>query len=186
MKTLSLKNRYETEAKPNLTAEFGYKNIANIPKISKVTVNVGVGKIHKEDQQIQDVTSTLGVLTGQKPLQTVIKKAIAGFKVREGAPAGVKVTLRKKRMWDFLDRLVHGALPRTRDFQGIPQTAVDQSGNLNIGIKEHIIFPEIKPERVSRIFGLQITITTTAKNEKEGTALFRALGFPIQKEKSNR
>ena len=186
MKTLSLKNRYDEEVKPSLTAEFGYKNVSHIPKIVKVTVNVGVGKIHKEDQQIQDVVNTLSVITGQKPLQTVIKKAIAGFKVREGAPAGVKVTLRKKRMWEFLDRLVFGALPRTRDFQGITQKSVDQSGHLNIGIKEHIIFPEIRPERVSRIFGIQVTVTTTAKNKEEGTALFRALGFPIQKEKSNR
>lgn len=186
MKTLSLKNRYDTEVKPSLTSEFGYKNVSNIPKIVKVTVNVGVGRIHKEDQQIKDVVNTVSVITGQKPLQTVIKKAIAGFKVREGAPAGVKVTLRKQRMWAFLDRLVHGALPRTRDFQGITQASIDRSGNLNIGIKEHIIFPEIRPERVSRIFGIQITITTTATSYKEGTALFRALGFPIQKEKSNR
>lgn len=186
MKNLSLKNRYESEVKTALTSDFGYKNLFHVPKIVKVTVHIGVGKIHKEDQQIQDVIQTLAIITGQKPLQTVIKKAIAGFKVREGAPAGIKVTLRKQRMWDFLDRLVHGALPRTRDFQGITQTSVDQSGNLNIGIKEHIIFPEIRPERVARVFGIQITINTTAKSEQEGTALFRALGFPIQKEKSNR
>lgn len=186
MKKFSLKNQYEDEVKSRLTADFGYKNTSTVPKIVKVTLNVGVGKIHKEEQQIQDVVDTLSIITGQKPLQTVIKKAIAGFKVREGATAGIKVTLRKQRMWDFLNRLVHGALPRTRDFQGIVQTSVDQLGNLNIGIKEHIIFPEIRPERVSKVFGIQVTITTTAKNKQEGTALFRALGFPIQKEKSNR
>lgn len=186
MKTLSLKHRYADEVTKKLKEEFGFRNVALLPKISKVTVNVGVGKIHKEEQQIQDVVNTIATITGQKPLTTVLKKAIAGFKVRENAPAGIKVTLRKDRMWDFLDRLVHGALPRTRDFQGIPETSVDKSGNLNIGIREHIIFPEIHPERVSRIFSLQVTITTTAKNEQEGMTLFRTLGFPIRKGKSDR
>lgn len=186
MKTLSLKNRYESEVVKELKEEFGFRNAALVPKVSKVTVNVGVGKIHKEDQQIQEVVNAITAITGQKPLTTVIKKAIAGFKVRENAPAGVKVTLRRKQMWDFLDRLVHGALPRTRDFQGIPETSVDQSGNLNIGIREHSIFPEIRAERVSRMFSLQVTVTTTAKDAKEGLTLFRALGFPIRKGKGDR
>lgn len=186
MKTLSLKNRYESEVTKKLAEEFGFRNVALVPKIVKVTVNVGVGKIHKEEQQIQEVTNAIAVITGQKPLTTVIKKAIAGFKVRENAPAGVKVTLRRDRMWDFLDRLVHGALPRTRDFQGIAETSVDGCGNLNIGIREHIIFPEIHAERVSRIFSLQVTVTTTAKSKKEGMALFQGLGFPIRKGKGSR
>lgn len=186
MNTLSLKTRYEKEVKKHLAEEFALANVSQIPKITKVIVNVGVGKIHKEDQQIQDVAKTIEVITGQKPFTTTIKKAIAGFKVRDGAPAGVKVTLRRERMWSFLDRLVHGALPRTRDFQGIVASAVDHSGNLNIGIKEHIIFPEIHPERVSRIFGMQVTVVTTAQSRDEGMALFRALGFPLQKKSQKR
>lgn len=182
MNNLSLKKRYTDEAQEKLFNDFSYGNIFQVPRIIKVVVNVGVGKIHKEEQQIQDIVEDITLITGQKPLKTAIKKAIAGFKVREGAPAGIKVTLRRRRMWDFLDRLVHGAIPRTRDFQGLLETSVDQSGNLNIGIREHSVFPEIHPEKIARTFGFQVTVVTTAKNRVEGLALFRSLGFPLQKE----
>lgn len=181
MKTLSLKDQYQKKVKSALAEAFGYANMVQVPKVEKVTVNVGVGRIHKESQEIQSIMNELAQIIGQKPLETKSKKSIAGFKVREDVTVGGKGTLRGKRMWDFLDRLVHIALPRTRDFQGIPVSNIDTEGNLNMGIKEHSIFPEMKPEKLRRTFGLQVTVTTTAKNHEEGMVLFRELRFPLQK-----
>ena len=145
-------------------------------------VNVGVGSIHKESQLIETIVQDLSVITGQKPVTIISKKAIAGFKIRQGAPSGLKVTLRGPRMWDFLDRLVLIALPRTRDFQGLSESIVDKGGNINIGIREHIIFPEIKPEKVSRIFSLQVTVVVSKSDQEATRVLAQSLRFPIKKE----
>jgi large subunit ribosomal protein L5 len=181
MKIVSLKDRYVREVKQKLKDAFGFRNTTQIPKIDKVTVNVGFGKIHKESQQIEDIIRSLEVITGQKPVETVTRRAIAGFKIRQGVVVGSKVTLRGARMWDFLDRLIHITIPRTRDFQGLDVSCVDAKGNMNIGIKDHVIFPEIKPEKVARSFGLQVNISTTAESQEVGLKLFRSLGFPIRK-----
>jgi len=165
-----------------LRKDFGITNQQALPKIEKVVVNVGVGKIHKEQQIIDMIAEDLAVITGQKAATILSKRAIAGFKIRQGAPSGLKVTLRGLRMWEFLDRLVHIALPRTRDFQGIPKTSIDKEGNLNIGIREHTIFPEIRPEKVKRIFSLQINVVTSTRDIDQARVLFSALKFPIRKD----
>jgi len=183
MKTKSLKEIYEKEVLAFLKKETGRENRLDLPRIEKVIVHVGLGKIHKEGKQIEDIIQDLTVITGQKPLQTKTRQAIAGFKVRQGATAGAKVTLRKEKMWDFLNRFVHITLPRTRDFQGLPVKNIDKNGNLNIGVREHNIFPEIKPEKVTRNFGLEVTVVSTARDENEGYALFKQLGFPLQERK---
>ena len=152
-----------------------------VPKIKKVTVNVGIGSRALKDNKIQEaISSDLAIITGQKPVPTKARKAIAGFKVREGMVVGLKTTLRGKKMFDFLSRLIDTAIPRIRDFRGIDSKSVDQGGNLNIGIKEHIIFLEISPEKVKSIFGLEVNITTDARNRKEALELFNLLGFPIK------
>ena len=135
-----------------------------------------------DQKKVDEVVGGLTTIAGQKAVFTRARQAIAGFKIREGQEVGVRVTLHGKRMWDFVDRLVHVALPRVRDFRGIPQSAIDESGNINIGIREHLVFPEIVAEKVQHTFGFQVTVVTTAKNKKEGEALFRSLGFPIQTE----
>lgn len=182
MKIVSAKEIYAKKVTAEMEKEFGYSNAMAVPKILKVVVNVGIGKIIKENDKIEEVVNSLTQITGQKAVKTKAKKAIAGFKVREGMEVGVKVTLRGKRMWNFIDRLINATLPRTRDFQGINPKSVDSAGNLNIGIKEHMIFPEISPERVKHIFGMQVTISTTAKSQAEGMALFKLMGFPIKKD----
>jgi large subunit ribosomal protein L5 len=149
-----------------------------------VVVNVGVGKFLKESNRVDEIRTSLEMITGQKVVSTKARKAIAGFKIREDLEVGMRTTLRGKRMWDFLDRLIHVALPRVRDFQGITLRSVDTYGNCNIGIKEHLVFPEIVPEKVQTIFSFQITIVTTAKDAKAGETLFRAIGLPLQTGKS--
>lgn len=182
MKTKNVYTTYQEKAIPNFRENFGLKNAMAVPRIMKTVVNVGIGKSLKDQKKVDEIVESLRVITGQKPVLARAKKAIAGFKIREGQEVGVRVTLHGKRMWDFLDRLVHIALPRVRDFRGIPKSAVDQSGNLNIGIHEHLVFPEIVPEKVQHTFSFQVNVVTTAKDRKEGEALFRALGFPIQTE----
>lgn len=182
MNVVSTKEKYIKTVVPEMESKFGYGNIMAVPKISKLVVNVGIGKIGREGDKAQEIFEYVKVITGQRPVKTKAKKAIAGFKTREGMEVGIKVTLRGERMWSFIDRLVNVTLPRTRDFQGIPVSSVDSSGNLNIGLREHIIFPEVSPEHVKTIFGLQITITSTAKNKKEGMEFYRLLGFPIKKD----
>jgi large subunit ribosomal protein L5 len=179
---IGIEDLYKSEAVKALQEAFGYKNINSIPKIEKVVVNVGVGSIHKESQLIEVIAQDLMTITGQKPLTVVSKKAIAGFKIRQGAPSGLKVTLRGHRMWDFLDRLLLVALPRTRDFQGLSESIVDTGGNINIGIKEHTIFPEIKPEKVSRVFSLQVTVVIAKSTQEATQILAKTLRFPIRKE----
>lgn len=180
MKHVSLKTLYSEKAVPAFRENFGYTNPMAVPKILKVTVNAGIGKYLKESARVDEVVESLEAIVGQKTVLTKSRKAIAGFKIREGLDVGVKVTLRGDRMWQFLDRLVKVSLPRVRDFQGIEPSTVDRDGNLNVGIKEHTVFPEIVPEKVQTIFGFQVTVTTTARSQKEGLELFRQLGFPLR------
>lgn len=180
MKIINLKNKYDKDVRLALKDKFGYRNVMAVPKIQKVIVNSGTGKFIKEEARISEIFDSITEITGQKPLRAAAKRAIAGFKLRQGQEIGVKVTLRKKRMWDFLDRLVSAALPRIRDFQGIGAKSVDDGGNLNIGIKEHSVFPEVVPEKVKNIFGLQVIVVTNAKSREEARELFKLLGFPIR------
>lgn len=177
---MPIREKYNKEVVAELKKEFKLRNNLEVPRIEKVVVNVGIGKFLKDGNQVKDVEESIKVITGQKPLFTKSRKSIAGFKIREGLEVGIKVTLRGKRMWDFIERLIGAAIPRVRDFQGIKETAVDESGNLNIGIKEHLIFPEIAPEFVKNIFSLQVTVVTSAHSKEKGLALFRKLGFPIE------
>lgn len=178
----NLKEKYNKEVIAELKKTLGLENSMQVPKIEKVVVNVGIGKYIKDSNLVKDVVASIQAITGQKPVLTKAKKSIAGFKTREGLEIGVKVTLRGQRKWDFLDRLVGAAIPRIRDFQGIKESSVDAAGNFNLGIKEHLIFPEILPENVKNVVSFQVNVTTTATNRKEGLALFRALKFPIKAE----
>src|SRR3989344_3616004 len=172
---------YRKTVVPALQAEFGYKNKHAIPRVKKVVVNVGIGRIAKETKINEKMQEDLAKITGQKPAMRMAKKSIAGFKSREGTPSGLMVTLRGGRMYDFIDRLICIALPRSRDFQGILEKSFDAVGNLNIGIKEHNIFPEISYESLKDIFSLQITVVTKAQSREQAIALLRGVGFPLQK-----
>ena len=176
-----LLKKYRKEIVPEMMAEFKYKSVMAVPKISKVTLNIGTGKIAKDDKLLTKIENDLTQLTGQKPVIRKAKKSIAGFKLREGSRVGLSVTLRGSRMYDFIDRLIAIALPRTRDFRGLDVKGFDRQGNLSIGIKEHNIFPEIHYENIKDIFGLQVTVTTTAKEKVEGIKLLKLMGFPIKK-----
>ncbi len=177
---LNLREKYKKEVIPAMRERFGYKNDLAVPKIEKVVVNAGIGKFLKDEKAQETIINDLAKITGQKPVYTLARKAISGFKIRKGMKVGLKVTLRKKRMYDFLDRLIHVAIPRIRDFRGIPEKSIDKEGNLSIGIKEHIIFPEIAHEDVKLIFGFEVTIVTNAKTREEAIELFKLLGFPIK------
>ncbi len=183
---LSLKEKYKKEVVPEMIKKFGYKNIFQVPKIEKVVVNAGFGKqvcgkTTQEQKKIQEfILRDLSLITGQKPALRKARKSIASFKLRKGMPIGAVCTLRRDRMYDFLDRLIHIALPRTRDFKGLPLKSIDKEGNLTIGIREHIVFPEVSPEKAKFIFGFEVTVVTTAKTKKEAEELFRLLGFPLK------
>lgn len=176
-----LSDNYRKTVLPALRKEFGIKNVMAVPRITKVTVNVGTGRIHKDDKTLERISRDLALLGGQTPSARNVRKSIASFKVREGVTVGYAMTLRGTRMWDFLERLINLALPLSKDFRGIDVKNVDQHGNLNLGIKEHSIFPEITLENVKDIFSLQLTVTTTARNRERGIALLRQLGFPLKK-----
>lgn len=177
--TVKEKNQSSYES---LKGAFGYKNKMAAPKLAKVVVNVGTGTYMKKDQKKnEDIASRLAKITGQKPSMKGAKKSISSFKVRQGDPIGVVVTLRGDRMYSFLEKLLNVALPRTKDFRGVNRTGVDDIGNLTIGIKEHTIFPETADEDIRDVFGLAITIVSTAKSKKEGTAFFELLGVPFKK-----
>ncbi len=182
MKQGFTQTKYTKEAVPELQKEFQYSNVMAVPTIKKVIVNVGTGKFLKDGKKVDEILETIMLVTGQKPVQTKSKKSIAGFKLREGQEVGVKVTIRGRRMWQFLDRLINATLPRIRDFQGLKMSIVDQGGNCNIGLREHMIFPEIVQEKVQAVFGLQITIVSTAKTKEEAMVLFRKIGVPIRKD----
>ena len=178
---MKLKEKYNKEVIPEMKKKFGLDNVFQVPKIKKVVINAGIGKFLKDSNQVKDVVETMRVITGQKPLMTKARLSIAGFKLREGQEVGMKITLRGRRMWDFLDRLISASIPRVRDFQGIKLSAVDADGNLNIGIKEHMIFPEISPENVKNTVGFQVTVVVDIKDREKGLELFRMLKFPIAK-----
>jgi large subunit ribosomal protein L5 len=176
-----LKEKYAKEVAPALKSEFGYSNVHQIPKISKVVINVGVGRATADSKHFDPVINTLRKISGQQPVQTVATKSIAGFKLRDGNKIGAMVTLRGDRMYSFLDRLVAVALPRIRDFRGISATAFDPQGNYSLGIKEHGIFPEIPFEESNPAHSLQVNIVTTAKNAQEGSKLLELMGFPFRR-----
>lgn len=183
---IHLPEKYKKEVIPAIKEKFGYQNDLAVPKIENVIVNISFGRLisgktTEEQKKIQEaILNDLSLITGQRPVLTKAKKSISGFKIRQGLPIGAVVTLRRKRMYDFLERLIYIGLPRSRDFRGVDPKSVDKEGNLTIGIKEHICFPEISPEKVKNIFGFEITVVTTAKTREEGEALLRLLGFPLK------
>lgn len=175
-----LQQHYYQEVVPRLQKEFNYSNIMQIPRISKITLNMGVGEAVGDKKVMDYAIQDLTLISGQKPIVTRARKSIAGFKIRAGWPIGCKVTLRRERMYEFLDRLVNVAIPRIRDFRGLNVKAFDGQGNYSIGIREQIIFPEINYDQIDAIRGLDITITTTAGSDEEGRALLAAFDFPFR------
>jgi len=171
---------YRSEIVGQLTQQFGYKSVMQVPRITKITLNMGVGEAVADKKVIDNAVGDLTKISGQKPVVTRAKKAVAGFKIREGYPIGCKVTLRGKRMYEFLDRLVTVSFPRVRDFRGVSGKSFDGRGNYNIGIKEQIIFPEIEYDKIDALRGLNISITTTAKTNDEAKALLSAFKFPFR------
>ena len=176
---MNLKEKYHKETIPALKEKLSLKNIMAVPRIKKAVVNVGAGRITDEKQR-EELQKYLALITGQKPSPPAAKKAIASFKTRKGLIIGYKVTLRGKRMYDFLSRLINVALPRTRDFQGIERKSFDQEGNLTVGVKEHIVFPELIGEDYHFLFGLEVTIATDAGTREQGIELLKLMGFPIK------
>lgn len=179
---MNLKEYYLKKVVPGLIAEFHYKNNLQAPRLEKVILNVGLSKGLKDATFIDTVESTLTRISGQKPAKTKAKKSISNFKIRQGMVIGMKVTLRGKRMYDFIEKLIKVTLPRVRDFRGLDWHSLDKKGNLSIGIKEHISFPEIRSDEIEKLHGLEIAIVTTAKDQEHAKALFLALGFPFKQE----
>jgi len=176
-----LKQVYKEQVVAALTEEFSYKNVMEVPQITKITLNMGVGEAIADKKLLEHAVNELEALSGQKVVVTKARKSIAGFKIRDGYPIGCKVTLRGERMWDFFDRLVDVAIPRIRDFRGLNPKSFDGRGNYSMGVKEQIIFPEIDYDKVDRVRGMDITITTTARTDAEGRALLAAFSFPFKK-----
>ena len=164
---------------PAMKSEFGYKNSMQVPKLEKITINVGLGEATQNIKALDSTVAEITAITGQRPVITRAKKAIANFKLREGVPIGCMVTLRRDRMYEFLDRLIHVALPRVRDFKGVSDRSFDGRGNYSLGLREQIIFPEINADKVEKSRGMTVTITTTAKTDPEGRALLKLLGMPF-------
>ena len=175
-----LRDIYKTEIVPALTKQFGYKSVMEVPRVSKVVLNMGVGEAVGDKKLLENAAADMQKIAGQKPVITKARKAIAGFKIREGYPIGCMVTLRESRMYEFLDRLISVALPRVRDFRGVSGRSFDGRGNFNMGVKEQIIFPEIEYDKVDAMRGMNITITTTAKTDAEAKALLAAFHFPFK------
>ncbi len=175
-----LKKKYSDEVVPALMKEFKYSSPMQVPKLVKVVLNTGVGETVQNPKAMQAVEYSMRQITGQKPVVTKSRKAIAAFKLREGLPIGCMVTLRNKRMYDFLDRMMSVALPRVRDFRGIPRKGFDGRGNYTLGLKESIVFPEVEIEKLDKIRGMDITFVTTAKNDEEARSLLTKLGFPFR------
>ena len=178
--TPRLKTRYREEAVARLQQELGLPNAMQVPRLEKVVINMGVGDSLKDGRMLEAAVEDLTIITGQKPVITKARKSIAGFKLREGMPIGVKVTLRGDRMWEFVDRLVSIAIPRIRDFRGLNPSAFDGRGDYTLGLTEQLIFPEIDYDKVAKVRGMDITVVTTAKSDEEGRALLVALGFPFE------
>jgi large subunit ribosomal protein L5 len=175
-----LKEKYRKEVVPSLMKRFGYGNLMQVPKLEKIVINIGVGEAIQNVKFLESSINDLTIITGQKPIIRRAKKSISNFKLREGAPIGCCVTLRKDRMLDFYDKLVNIAIPRIRDFRGVPAKSFDGRGNFNLGLKEQLIFPEIDYDKVEKIRGMNITICTTAKTDEEGLELLKALGMPFR------
>jgi large subunit ribosomal protein L5 len=178
---MSLRERYQKTVAPALAKEFGVKNVMAVPTVTKVTLSVGLSAKQKDPKFLETAEAVLTRVSGQKPVQTKSKQSISNFKIRKGQVVGLKVTMRGPRMWDFVERLVSITFPRVRDFRGIPKTTIDSTGNFSYGFQEYLAFPEIRPDEVERIHGIEVTITTTAGDRTKGMALLRALGFPFQK-----
>ncbi len=176
----TLKEKYSSEIVPRLRQELGLKNVMEVPRITKITLNMGVGEAVGDKKVLESAMADMEKISGQKPIITKARKSIAGFKVRTGWPIGCKVTLRSERMYEFLERLISIAIPRIRDFRGVSPKAFDGRGNFAMGVSEQIIFPEIEYDQVDTLRGLDITITTTARNDDEGRALLRAFNFPLK------
>jgi len=183
---IRLKEKYEKEVIPKMKEKFGYKNNLAVPRVEKVVINIGFGretasKTSEEKKKIySSILEDLTLIAGQRAILRNARKSISTFKIREGMPIGAIITLRRKKMYDFLEKLINIALPRSRDFQGIEPKSFDNKGNLTIGIKEHIVFPEVSPEKSKQIFGFEATIVTTAKKKEEGIEFLKLLGFPIK------
>ncbi len=176
-----LKEVYKTEIAPALKEQFGYTNVHQIPRIKKITLNMGVGEASQDKKLIDNAVSDLALITGQKPIITKARKSIAGFKLREDVPVGCKVTLREQRMFEFLDRLVNIALPRVRDFRGLSNKSFDKNGNYSLGLKEQIVFPEVDYDKTDKVRGMDITIVTTAQTKEEAKALLAGFNLPFRK-----
>lgn len=175
-----LRNKYKDEIVPQLMKDFGFKNVMQVPKLERIVVNMGLGEAVQNAKLVESAAEELKAITGRKPVITRAKKSIASFKLREGMPIGVMVTLRGEQMYDFLDRLVSIALPRTRDFKGISPKAFDGRGNYTLGIREQIVFPEINYDKIDRIKGMNVTLVTTAETDEQGRALLKSLGMPFR------
>ena len=175
-----LHDQYKQEVIKALTEKFGYKTVMQVPRIVKITLNMGVGEAVSDKKILENAARDMAAISGQKPLITKVRKSVAGFHIREGYPIGCKVTLRGERMWEFLERLIVIAIPRIRDFRGLSAKSFDRRGNYSMGVREQIIFPEIDYDKVDAIRGLDITITTTAKTDEEGRALLEAFNFPFR------
>ncbi len=175
-----LRKKYADEVVPQLMKDFGFENVMQVPKLDRIVVNMGLGEAVQNAKVIESATAELAAITGRKPVVTKAKKSIATFKLREGMPIGVMVTLRGEQMYDFLDRLLALALPRTRDFKGVSPKAFDGRGNYTLGIREQIVFPEINYDKVDRIKGLNVTLVTTAQTDEQGRALLKSLGMPFR------
>ncbi|MEE4109281.1 MAG: 50S ribosomal protein L5 [Halieaceae bacterium] len=176
----NLKDRYRDEIAPKLKEELGLANVMEVPRITKITLNMGVGEAVGDKKIMENAVGDMTRIAGQKPVVTVARKSIAGFKIRDGWPIGCKVTLRRERMYEFLERLISIAIPRIRDFRGISPKSFDGRGNFAMGVSEQIIFPEINYDQVDTLRGMDITITTTARTDEEGRALLRAFNFPLK------
>ena len=177
-----LVEQYKKEVAPYLQKKFGYKNIHQIPKLIKISINAGVGEAIQDSKVLEGAVNDLTMISGQKPIITMAKKAISNFKLRKGMKVGTKVTLRGYRMWEFLDRFISVAVPRIRDFRGYSEKSFDGRGNYSVGIKEQIIFPEINVDKIDKIRGFDITFVTSAETDEEGLELLKALGFPFRKQ----
>jgi large subunit ribosomal protein L5 len=175
-----LKDLYREQVMPTLQKELGYRNVMQVPRLEKIVVNVGMGEALQNAKALDAAVQDITIITGQQPIVTRARKSIASFKLREGNPIGVKVTLRGNRMWDFLDRLCNIALPRQRDFRGISPDSFDGRGNYSLGLQEQLVFPEIDYDKIDRIRGMEITIVTTAQTDEEGFHLLRLLGMPFR------
>lgn len=183
--TPRLKAKYQAEIAKAMTEKFGYKNAMEVPKLEKITLNMGVGEASQDKKKVQTAAEEMALIAGQKPVITKAKKSIAQFKLREGMPIGAKVTLRRERMYEFLDRLVTIAMPRIRDFRGLNPKSFDGRGNYAMGLKEQLVFPEISYDKIEKIRGMDIIVTTSAKTDDEARELLRLFGFPFPAEKQD-